>query len=134
MPRILDQVIDKLPEGERAKIETRAQELIAEELSLRNLRRAIGKTQQTVATRLKIGQDAVSKIETRSDMYVSTLRDFIKAMGGELKLVAQFPNRPPVHLEALGTESVRRKRSNTERAPKSAAVKSAPHHVAAGRC
>ena len=67
MPRALDQVIDKLPEDERAKIEARAQELIAEEMSLRNLRKAIGKTQQAVAKRLKVGQDAVSKIETRSD-------------------------------------------------------------------
>jgi hypothetical protein len=93
MPRTLDEVIAKLPEGDRAKIEARAQELIAEEMSLRKLRKAIGKTQTAVAKRLKVGQDAVSKIETRSDMYVSTLRDFIKAMGGELELVAQFPDR-----------------------------------------
>ena len=109
MPRTLDVVIAALPEGERAKIEARARELIAEEMSLRSLRKAIGKTQTAVAKRLKVGQDAVSKIETRSDMYVSTLRDFIKAMGGELELVAQFPDRPPVRLEALGTAPARRK-------------------------
>lgn len=108
MPRTLDEVIAALPEAERAMIEARARELIAEEMSLRNLRKAIGKTQTAVAKRLKVGQDAVSKIETRSDMYVSTLRDFIKAMGGELKLVAQFPDRPPVRLEPLGTASLRR--------------------------
>lgn len=110
MPRTLNQVIADLPEGERARIETRARELIAEEMSLRQLRKAIGKTQTVVAKRLKIGQDAVSKIETRGDMYVSTLRDFIEAMGGELQLVAQFPNRPPVHLEQLGTMRLRRTR------------------------
>jgi hypothetical protein len=119
MPRTLDQVIAKLPECERAKIEARARQLIAEEMSLRNLRKAIGKTQTAVAKRLKVGQDAVSKIETRSDMYVSTLRDFIKAMGGELELVAQFPDRPPVRLEALGTTSLRRKRSRPARLEKS---------------
>jgi DNA-binding transcriptional ArsR family regulator len=110
MPRTLDEVIAALPEGDRAKVETRARELIAEEMSLRELRKAIGKTQTEVAKRLKVGQDAVSKIETRGDMYVSTLRGFIKAMGGELKLVAQFPDRPPVRLEAAGTVSLRRTR------------------------
>ena len=52
MPRRLDEVIARLPEGERAKIEARAQELIAEEMSLRDLRKAIGKTQTAVAKRL----------------------------------------------------------------------------------
>src|SRR6266852_3481689 len=102
MPRTIDQVIADLPEGERVRIAARADELIAEEMSLQQLRRAIGKTQTAVAKRLKVGQDAVSKLETRSDMYISTLRGFVKAMGGELQLVATFPDRPPVHLEELG--------------------------------
>ena len=109
MPRTLDEVIAALPEGDRANVETRARELIAEEMSLQELRKAIGKTQTEVAKRLKVGQDAVSKVETRSDMYVSTLRDFIEAMGGELQLLAQFPDRPPVRLEQLGTATFRRK-------------------------
>jgi len=133
MARTLDQVIAKLRESERAKIEARAQELIAEEMSLQNLRRAIGKTQTAVAKRLKVGQDAVSKIETRSDMYVSTLRDFIKAMGGELELVAQFPNRPPVRLKALGTASSRRNGMQPPRPEKSMPSKSAPKRASATR-
>src|SRR5688572_10059570 len=110
MSRTLNEVIADLPEGERAKIEARAREVVAEEMSLRDLRKAIGKTQTAVAKRLNVGQDAVSKIETRGDMYLSTLRDFIRAMGGELRLVAQFPDRPPVRLEAVGTVSLRRTR------------------------
>ena len=110
MPRSLNEVVAALPEGERAQIETRARELVAEEMSLRQLRKALGKTQTAVAKRLKVGQDAVSKVETRGDMYVSTLRDFIKAMGGELQFVAQFPDRPPVCLEKLGTIPLRRMR------------------------
>src|SRR6266852_6462969 len=102
MPRTLDEVVATLPAGERAKIEARARELIAEEMSLQDLRRAVGKTQTAIAKRLKVGQDAVSKLETRSDMYISTLRGFVEAMGGELQLVATFPDRPPVHLEELG--------------------------------
>ena len=110
MPRTLNEVIASLPGTERAKIEARARELIAEEMSLRDLRKAIGKTQAAIAKRLKIGQDAVSKLETRSDMHISTLRDVVKAMGGELELIARFPGRPSVRLEELGTGSPRRKR------------------------
>src|SRR5271166_5073684 len=110
MPRMLNEVIASLPEAERAKVEARARELIAEEMSLQDLRKAIGKTQTAIARRLKVGQDAVSKLETRSDMYISTLRGFVKAMGGELELVARFPDRPAVRLEELGTVGLRRKR------------------------
>jgi hypothetical protein len=110
MPRTLNEVVAALPKGERARVEARARELIAEEMSLQDLRKAIGKTQTAIAKRLKVGQDAVSKLETRSDMYISTLRGILKAMDGELELVARFPNRPPVRLEELGTTSRRRKR------------------------
>ena len=110
MPRTLKEVIAALPDGERVKVEARARELIAEEMSLQDLRKAIGKTQTAIAKRLKVGQDAVSKLETRSDMYISTLRGFVKAMGGELELVARFPDRPPVRLVELGTVVPRRKR------------------------
>jgi transcriptional regulator with XRE-family HTH domain len=110
MARKLNEFIIALPEVERARIEARAGELISEEMSLQDLRKAIGKTQIVVAKRLKVGQDAVSKLETRSDMYISTLRGVLKAMGGELELIARFPNRPPVRLEKLGTTATRRKR------------------------
>src|SRR5712691_9414985 len=81
MPRTLDEVVATLPAGERAKIEARARELIAEEMSLQDLRKAIGKTQAAIAKRLKVGQDAVSKLETRSDMYISTLRSVEMNLG-----------------------------------------------------
>jgi len=107
VPRTLNEVIADLPAAERAKIAARARELIAEEMSLQDLRKAIGKTQTVVARRLKVGQDAVSKLETRSDMYISTLRGVLKAMGGELELIARFPDRPPVRLQELGGASRR---------------------------
>ncbi len=109
MPRQIDQVIAALPENERVKIAARAQELISEEMSLQDLRKALGKTQTAIAKRLKVGQDAVSKLEARSDMYISTLRKALKAMGGELELVARFPGRPPVRLAELGAVAPRRK-------------------------
>lgn len=110
MPRNLTEVIASLPVNERAKIAARAKELIAQEMSLQDLRKAVGKTQAAIAKRLKVGQDAISKLETRSDMYISTLRGVVRAMGGELELIARFPNRPAVRLEDLGTASSRRKR------------------------
>ena len=109
MSRTLNEVIGALPAGERAKIEARAKELVAEEMSLRDLRKAIGKTQTAVAKRLKVGQDAISKIEARNDMYISTLRSVLEAMGGALELVARFPDRPPVRLEKLGTAAPQRR-------------------------
>jgi len=110
MPRTLNEIIASLPEAERKRIEARARELIVEEMSLQDLRKAIGKTQTAIAKRLKVGQDAVSKLETRSDMYISTLRSVLKAMGGELELIARFEDRPPVRIEELGTTAPRQKR------------------------
>jgi transcriptional regulator with XRE-family HTH domain len=105
MPRTLREFVASLPEDERAEIEARTAELIAEEMSLRELRKAMGQTQAAVAKKLNVGQHAVSKIEKRSDVFISTLRDFLRAMGGDLDLLARFPNRPPVRLEGLGSVS-----------------------------
>jgi transcriptional regulator with XRE-family HTH domain len=91
------------------KIEARARTLIAEEMSLRDLRKAIGKTQATVARRLGVGQEAVSRLEMRGDMHLSTLRSMLEAMGGELELIARFPDRPPARLTVPGTAPRRRK-------------------------
>ena len=55
-------------------------------------------------------QHAVSRLETRGDMHISTLREFLEAMGGELELVAKFPDRPPGRLARLGETPARRKR------------------------
>lgn len=110
MARMIDEMIATLPKAERRAIAARARELIAEEMSLQALRKAMGKTQVAVAKRLKLRQDAVSKIETRTDMLISTLRSYLKAVGGELELVATFPDRPPVRLGELGVLAPDRKR------------------------
>lgn len=111
MGRTLKEFVATLPTEERRKIKARTGELLAEEMSLQGVRKALGKTQVAIARRLKVGQDAVSKIETRSDMYLSTLRGVVEAMGGELELVVRFPNRPPVRLERLGFIAPVRKRT-----------------------
>lgn len=61
------------------------------EMGLDELREARAMTQQHLARILKVNQAAVSKTERRTDMYVSTLQDFVRAMGGELKITAVFP-------------------------------------------
>lgn len=109
MARTLNEVVASLPRRERMKIEVRAQELIAEEMSLRDLRKAIGKTQASVARHLGVGQEAVSRLEMRGDMHVSTLRNMLEALGGELELIARFPGRPPARLTVPATASRRRK-------------------------
>lgn len=61
---------------------------LAEEMDLAGIRRALRLSQDELAQTLQVGQDSVAKLEKRADMYVSTLRRVIEAMGGELEIVA----------------------------------------------
>jgi len=61
-------------------------------LAEHELRQARGLSQQVLARLLKIQQPAIAKLERRTDMYISTLRSHIEAMGGELDIVARFPD------------------------------------------
>jgi DNA-binding XRE family transcriptional regulator len=101
MVHSLEKILSALPLAERKRIEKRATELISEELSLRALRKAMGQTQAQLARDMGVGQDTISRYERRSDMLLSTLREYVRAMGGDLKLIAEFPNRPPVRIQAL---------------------------------
>ena len=80
----------KRQEERQARIAAKTRQLI-DEMPLQELRRALDLTQQQVAASLGINQVAVSKMEGQTDMYVSTLRRFVEAMGGELRIVARFP-------------------------------------------
>lgn len=115
MARKLIDTIAQLPRARREGIQRRADELIAEELSLRELRRALGRTQERLASDLGVGQDTVSRYEQRADMLLSTLRHYVAKMGGQLALVAEFPNRKPVRIKGLGeiTEARARSRSRS---------------------
>jgi DNA-binding XRE family transcriptional regulator len=59
-------------------------------MALQEIRRARQTTQTTLAKSLKINQAAVSKLERRTDMYISTLRSYVEAMGGQLDIIARF--------------------------------------------
>jgi len=101
MPITLDDKMKKLCAARRKKVDARAAQLIAQEMSLRDLRKALSLTQERVAEMLKTSQDRVSRMERRTDLLISTLRHYVIAMGGNLSLVAEFPNREPVILAGL---------------------------------
>ncbi len=102
MGRTLSEVIDAIPKRRRERIDARYRALKDEVESLRELRKAAGKAQADVAATLKIKQPSVSKIEKQTDMYLSTLRSYVEAIGGELDVVVRLPSRGAVRLHRLG--------------------------------
>jgi DNA-binding XRE family transcriptional regulator len=120
MPVTLDDILNEMPEERRALILQRAQE-IRDELNLREVRRLCKLTQTRLSKKLKIGQEGVSRIEKRSDLYISTLRSYVEGIGGKLKLVVELPDRAPVILTGLGesaTGKKPKKRARSEAKPK----------------
>jgi len=90
MAKPFKNLVDKMSRRSRERIHKRTAEMYSE-MALQELRQAMNLTQQELAEVLKMNQAAVSKLEHQSDMYVSTLRRFVAAMGGELRVVAHFP-------------------------------------------
>jgi len=85
-----NELVHRMPPDARAKAETRAKQMIGE-YTLDELRQARSMTQERLADILGKDQSVISRIEKRTDMYISTLGDFIRAMGGELEIRAVFP-------------------------------------------
>jgi transcriptional regulator with XRE-family HTH domain len=98
MPRTLEEVVASLPKKQQKRIEKRFQDMKAEYMALQDLRKAMELTQEEVAAELNMKQGNLSRLEKRSDLMISTLRKYIEAMGGQLNIVAEFPDRPPVHI------------------------------------
>jgi hypothetical protein len=101
MPVTLEEMLSDMPAERRLRIEQLAQEMRTE-MNLREVRRLRKLTQTRLSKKLKIGQEGVSRIEKRSDLYISTLRSYVEGVGGKLKLVVELPDRPPVILTGLG--------------------------------
>lgn len=99
----IDRLRKALSPERKRKIAARAAAIIAEERSLQELRRAHKLTQKKMAEVLGVGQDSVSRLEQRSDLLISTLRNYVEAMGGKLSLVAEFPDQEPVILTGLAS-------------------------------
>ncbi|HEY7424198.1 MAG TPA: XRE family transcriptional regulator [Gemmataceae bacterium] len=100
-----DAVLARFPPARRAKIKARAAEIVAEEFALSDLRKSKEMTQEEVAERLGGRQVYVSRLERRSDMKLSTLRDYVKAIGGRLQLVVTFPKGEAVRLKDIGDDT-----------------------------
>lgn len=122
----LEEILQGLPEDRRRRIEQRAAELIAEELTLREMRRARKLTQARLSKKLKIGQEGVSRIEKRTDLYLSTLRNYVEGVGGRLKLVVELPGRAPVLLSGLGGDAAEKKSEKKSKKKARSSAKSNP--------
>ncbi|MDE1150142.1 MAG: XRE family transcriptional regulator [Azospirillaceae bacterium] len=97
----LEEFMNDLTPEDRVAVAARTKELIEEELTLRDLRQAQDLTQEHMAKLMGIEQESVSRIERRADLLLSTLSSYVSAMGGKLRLVAEFPDRKPIAV-ALG--------------------------------
>jgi hypothetical protein len=98
MGKSLGMKISELSPDAQRRVGDRTSELVGQELAIRDLRKAMAKTQVQVARTLDVGQVAVSRIEKRSDLMISTLRSYLRAMGADLELRAVFKDRPAVRL------------------------------------
>ena len=116
MGRPLSRIVLSLaPQWQR--ISKPRQELKQEVKGLRELRLIAGKAQGDVAAGLQIRQPSVSKIEKQTDMYLSTLRAYVEAIGGELELVIRLRERPVSRLYRLSGALGRSSRSPPQGAP-----------------
>jgi transcriptional regulator with XRE-family HTH domain len=106
----------KMSPERRARNEARAGELLAE-MPLQELRRAMDLSQERVAEILGLRQSSVSKIENEADMYVSTLRSYIEALGGSLVVTAKMPAGEVV---IQNFDDIRRKTEDRESVVKAA--------------
>jgi transcriptional regulator with XRE-family HTH domain len=102
MGRTIDEVMAKLPAPRRAAIEARADELRATLEGLRELRLLAERSQEQIADSLGIKQPSVHKIERQTDLYLSTLRRFVEAAGGELELRVTLPGKGVFRLTSVG--------------------------------
>jgi len=90
--------LSTLPEDQQKEIADLTSTLIRREATLQKLREARERSQVEIAQKLGVNQAAVSKMERRADMYISTLRKLIEAMGGELEIIARFPDQREVRI------------------------------------
>jgi transcriptional regulator with XRE-family HTH domain len=107
-------VMENLPPQQREIVEKRAAELIAEEMTLQDLRKAREFTQIRMGELLNMRQENVSRLERRADLLVSTLQSYIAAMGGELSLIVEFKDRPPVKIAGLSSILEQKELINSE--------------------
>jgi hypothetical protein len=109
-----EKILATFPSERQRKIKKRAAELIAEEYTLRDLRKAKRMTQEEVARRVSGRQVYVSRLEQRADMKLSTLREYVRALGGDLQLMVTFPKHGAVKLRDIGTTPKHKRRASAQ--------------------
>lgn len=102
MGRTLKQIKAAMTPQDRAEVEARTTELIAEVEGLKAFRVLAERSQEQIAESLGIKQPSVHKIEKQTDLYLSTLRRFVEAAGGSLELRVELPGKGVLHLTGVG--------------------------------
>lgn len=102
MGKSLNDKLREIPDARRMRILAEADRLHAEYLTLQELRKAKQLTQVQLADLLQVQQSTIAQMEKRSDLMLSTLRGYVEAMGGRLRLIVEFPDHAPVVLEGMG--------------------------------
>ena len=102
MGRTVKQIKAAMTPEDRAEVEARTVELIAEVEGLKAFRVLAERSQEQIAESLGIKQPSVHKIEKQTDLYLSTLRRFVKAAGGSLELRVELPGKGVLHLTGVG--------------------------------
>ena len=100
----IDDLIAKESPETQSYVAQRSQEIVEEVLSLAEVRKLVGRTQVEVSEELKINQQNVSKLENRTDLKLSSLKNYIESLGGELNITASFPGHKTVSLNTIGQE------------------------------
>ncbi len=90
----------------QARVDARVKTTL-ETMPLAEIRKAIGMTQAELAGKLEVAQGSVSKVENAADMYLTTLRKYVEALGGELRLTARFADGREVQIEHLADMAAR---------------------------
>jgi hypothetical protein len=91
MAKSFKALMNNMPAERRSKIHALTRELLSE-IPLHDLQHAHELTQQQMASDLNLDQEEIERIEWETDLYISTFKRFITAMGGELQLVVNFPH------------------------------------------
>jgi transcriptional regulator with XRE-family HTH domain len=98
MKKNLDQYLQNLSAESRKNVDARANEILAEEMGLQELRKAMQYSQKVLAEKLHVKQGEISKIEHRTDMLVSTLREYVEQLGRSLEITVHFPDKKPIKI------------------------------------
>ena len=109
------ELVATMAPASRKRVDERFNDTMAR-LRLGDIREAVGKTQVEMAAELGLGQGSVSKIESAADMYLSTLRRYVEALGGELEVLARFPEGTVVPIASLATPKRKPRRKKASKA------------------